>query len=312
MAETENLGNSEAPVLSVVITIIDGGDTLRESLNAFVTQEDPPPMEIVVPFDSSVVLTEDLQSAFPNVIFLNLGATPPQIDIRSAAGQHEIYDRCRSAGLAAARGSLIAVLEDRGIPRTDWARNIVRLHQEPYGVIGGAIEPYPSSLLNWAYYVCDFGQYGLPFKSGPANWVSDVNVSYKRRVIEETRDLWKERYREPIVHWALLNRGETLYLSSEIVVEHRRPPTTLAILLPERFHWGRLFGDLRATHLSTAKRLAHALVGPVIPFLLLVRHGHTQLRKGNFARYIRAIPAIALLSVAWISGEIWGHLRKRA
>ena len=301
-----------SPVLSIVVTIVDGGEVLRRFLDALTHQEDAPTMEIIVPFDASVAETASFQDEFPTILFLDLGVIPTERPIRSAAGQHELYDRRRAAGLAATRGELVAILEDRGAPRSDWAKSVVRLHQQPYAVIGGAIEPARGDLLNWAFYVCDFGRYGLPFTSGPASWVSDVNVTYKRKAVDETRHLWKERFREPVVHWALQERGETLYLSSDLVVEHRRPPTTLAVLLPERFHWGRLFGHIRAMRLSTPKRLAYALMGPLIPLVLFVRHARTQQKKGHFGRYMRAAPATALLLIAWTTGEVWGYLTKRA
>ena len=119
---------------------------------------------------------------FPEVNFLDLGPITPARPITSEAGQHELFDRRRAAGLAAATGDVIAILEDRGHPHPDWARTVMRLHAETgKNVIGGAIDcKEPVSLLNWAFYVTDFGRYGLPFDSGPAEWVSDVNVTYSR------------------------------------------------------------------------------------------------------------------------------------
>jgi hypothetical protein len=308
----DNSAPAPPPVLSVVVTIVDGGEVLRNFLRALMTQQDPPSMEILVPYDDSVSETASLASEFPSVLFPRMGTIKTERPIRSQAGQHELYDRRRAAGLAAARGSLIGLLEDRGWPRSDWARTAVRLHREEHAVIGGAIEPGPGGLLNRAFYICDFGRYGLPFKSGPATWVSDVNVTYKRHVLDETRNLWQERFSEPIVHWAVLERGGTLYLSSELVVAHRRPPTTLPALLVERFHWGRLFGRIRAAHVGGARRAAYIASGPLLPPLLLVRHARTQYRKGHFARFLPAIPATAVLLVAWIAGEVWGYVTKRA
>jgi hypothetical protein len=300
------------PLVSVVVTVVDGGAVLERFLEAMTTQEDAPPLEVIVPYDASIARTGDLAKRFPSVTFLDLGALVPGKPIASAAGQHELYDRRRSQGLARARGEIVAILEDRGVPRKDWARSVVRLHRQPSGVIGGAIEPANVGLLNWAFWVTDFGRYGLPFPSGPATWVSDVNVTYKRGILDSTRELWKDRFQEPVVHWALLERGETLYLSSEIVVEHNRPPATLGVLIPERFHWGRLFGEIRARHMSLAKRAAYAVLSPLIPLVLLVRHGWTQLRKGRFLRYLRAAPAVALLTTCWTLGEVVGTVTKRA
>ncbi len=306
MSESTKAAPGGDPLLSVVVTLVDGGDVMRRFLDAVTNQVDPPRLDIVLPYDASVADVVELQPDYPDVRFLDLGEIVPARPIDTAAGQHELFDRRRAAGLAAARGDLVAILEDRGAPRPDWAKTVVRLHEQPYGVVGGAIECHLGDKLNWAFYVCDFGRYGLPFESGPVTWVSDVNVTYKRAILEETRELWQERFREPVVHWALLERGETLYLSSEAVVEHKRPATTLGVLLPERFHWGRLFGHIRAMHMSPFKRTVHSLAGPLIPPLLLVRHGVTQLRKGNFGRYLKAAPLAAILLVAWTAGEVWG------
>lgn len=299
------------PLLSVIVTIIDGGAVLRRFLDALVNQQQPPRLEVIVPYDASIGETGQLARDYAEVRFLELGEIRTERSLLSAAGQHELYDRRRAAGLAASTGDLVAVLEDRGVPRPDWARTLVKQHEQPYGVIGGAIECAPCNLLNWAFYVCDFGRYGLPIESGPASWVSDINVSYKRRIVDETRDLWKERFREPIIHWALLERGETLYLSSEMVVVHGRPPMTLRTLLPERFHWGRLFGHIRALHAGVPRRFASAALGPFIPFVLLARHARTQHRKGQLRRFVKAAPLAAMLIAAWTAGEVWGYVTNK-
>lgn len=301
------------PLLSVVVTVIDGGAVLERFLEALTRQEDPPPLEIIVPHDASIRGVAAMQAQFPGTTFLDIGAIVPERPIASAAGQHELYDRRRARGLALAKGAIVAILEDRGVPRADWARSTVRLHQRlPHGVIGGAIEPAKGGLLNFAFWVTDFGRYGLPFDGAPARWVSDVNVSYKRRVLDATRDLWKERFREPVVHWALEKRGETLFLSPDVVVIHCRPPTGLGVLVPERFHWGRLFGHIRAMHIGLGKRIVYALLSPLIPPMLIVRHGVIQARKGRLLRYLAAIPLVALLTTCWTAGEALGTLTRRA
>lgn len=302
----------DAPRLSIVVTIVEGGGALRRFLTAVRSQAGAPPLEVLVPWDDSVPDLDGLRAEFPEVTWLALGAVPTTHPVHTAAGQHELYDRRRAAGLAAATGDLIAILEDRGAPRADWAATAVRLHGEHrFGVIGGAIEPEPSSLLNWAFWVCDFSRYGLPFQSGPARWVSDVNVTYKRTAIEATRSLWRERYQEPVVHWALLERGDTLYLSADLVVQHQLAPLRLGPLLPQRFDWGQLFGAIQARHNNLLTRLARVAMSPLIPLVVLARHGRLQARRGDSARFVRAIPILLVLLVAWTAGETWGQLSGR-
>jgi len=305
--------HSNDPLLSIVVTIVDGGDVLRRFLEAMTSQDDPPPLEVIVPFDASVAETSNLGDRFPGVHFLDLGAMTPSRPIDSAAGQHELYDRRRARGLGAATGDVIAILEDRGQPRADWARTVMRLHGElPHGCIGGAIECADVGLLQWSIYVCDLGRYGGPFDGGQVDWVSDVNVTYKRATLESTRELWEQRFQEPIVHWALIEAGETLRLSSDLVVIHERPPTTLRKLLPERFDWGRLFGHIRARKMSGWQRVVYTLLSPLIPIRLVFRHGRTQGARGRLGRYLRALPLTVAMLCAWTAGEVWGYVTKKA
>jgi len=300
------------PLLSIVVTVVEGGDALRRFLRAVRHQAESPVLEVLVPWDATLADLGPLRAEFPEVSWLALGPVDTAHPVETAAGQHELYDRRRAAGLAAAKGDLVAILEDRGAPQADWAATAVRLHRElPFAVIGGAIQPVPSRLLNWAFWVCDFSRYGLPFTAGAAAWVSDVNVTYKRAALEQTRDLWRERYQEPVVHWALQARGETLYLAPDLVVHHQLAPLRLGPLLPQRFDWGRLFGSIQARHASLPKRLARVALSPLIPLVVLARHGRVQWRRGEAARFVQAVPLLLVLLVAWTAGETWGQLTGR-
>jgi hypothetical protein len=299
--------------ISIVVTIVDGGPYLRAFLESLTRQTDAPPIEIIVPYDASIAEVGTLAPDFPDARFLDLGTLSPERPIASQAGQHELYDRRRSAGLAAATGDIIAILEDRGHPVADWAKTAARLHRDlGKAVIGGAIDcKEPVSLLNWAIWVCDFNRYGRPFDSGPRDWVSDVNITYSRKALEATRHLWKDRFHEPLVHWHLMEQGEELWLSNELVVEHARPPHPLGRVLAERFAWGRLFGYIRARQMTLGKRILLSLAGPAVPPVLWLRHGRMRARKGRLGRYFRALPHVMLLTTAWTAGEVWGAFTGR-
>lgn len=301
------------PLLSIVVTIVDGGEQLRAFLRAVRASDNPPRLELIVPYDASINETGAMATEFPEARFIDMGRIVPVRPITTEAGKHELYDRRRATGLAAATGDIIGILEDRGRPRPDWARKIVEAHAKTgKNVVGGAVDCLePVNLLNWAFYVSDFGRYGRPFETGPVEWVTDVNVAYSRKALEMTRHLWKERYNEPVVNWFLISQGEQLILSNEIVVEHTRPPTKLGVLLPERFHWGRLFGHIRAMHFTPAQRLIYTLAAPIIPPRLWIRHMMTQFRKGKGGRYLLALPYIMILTTAWTAGEVWGYITRK-
>jgi hypothetical protein len=295
-------------LLSVIVTIVDGGETLARCLDALVRQLDPPDLEILVPWDESVPGIDAIAPRFPDARFLALGAVATARPAATAGGQHELFDRRRAAGLAAARGALVAIVEDRGAPRPDWAQTMAALHERlPHAAIGGAIENGRDAPLNWAVYFCDFGRYHLPFAAGPRTWVSDVNIGYKRRALDATADLWRERYHETTVHWALQRAGETLYLSPELVVDQFRDHLRLGALLGERFAWGRLFAYTRAREIGAARRAALAALAPCLPALLFIRHARTQLAAPTRGRFLVASPLVLLLLAAWSLGEAAGY-----
>jgi hypothetical protein len=247
---------------------------------------------------------------FPVFRFPELGPVETTRSTTSAAGQHELFDRRRAAGLAAATGDVIAMLEDRGVPRPDWARTLMTRHEElPHAVIAGAIENGRDRWLNWAVYFCDFGRYQRPFAAGPRPYVSNVNIGYKRRALEQTAGLWRGRYHETTVHWALLRSGETLYLTPDFAVDEIRGALRLPALLGERFSWGRLFAYTRAREGSAPRRLALAVLAPLLPVLLFARLTRLQMSKRvSLGRFIRVSPLVFVLLMAWSLGEAAGYL----
>ncbi len=303
---------SDAVTMSLIITIVDGRDVLRGMLDALRRQVGAPPLQILAPYDDSRPDIGAMAAEYPEVEFFSIGTIATGHPIASAGGQHELFDRRRAAGLKRATGDLVAILEDRAPARPDWCANMARLHAElPHAVIGGAIECASTDTLNWAFHACDFTRYALPFTAGPREWVSDVNVCYKRRAIEATRDLWHTRFHEPEVHWRLLQQGETLYLTPEAVVDYTTPYTSLVKVLPERFQWGRLFGYIRARNVSPLARLKFIAAGPLLPFVLFTRHAGAQARRGQSARFWQAAPVMLVLLCAWSAGEVWGYITRR-
>lgn len=296
--------------LSVVVTIVDGGETLERCLRALTSQDGSPSVDVIVPFDDSVTGISSIAATFPSLRFLPLGEIRTARPITSAAGQHELFDRRRAAGLRAATAEIVAILEDRGVPRPDWARTMIALHEQlPHAVIGGAIENGRNTARHWAVYFCDFGHYQRPLEAGPRDWISDVNIGYKRSVLQQIEPLWRDRYHETTVNWALQRAGATLFLAPDLVVDQMRGPLTLSGLIEERFASGRLFAFTRARELSLGRRIALTFLTPLLPFVLLGRHAYrhvsTRARVGSF---LAASAYMFVLLSAWSLGEAVGYV----
>lgn len=296
-------------LLSVVVTVVDAGAALERCLVALEQQSDAPPFEVLVPWDPTVAEVERLSARFAAFRFVPMGRIWTGRSATSAAGRHELIDRRRAEGLASASGDLIALLEDRGVPRRDWVRELLAEHERlPHAVIGGPVELARSGRLAWAAYACDFGRYQPPLAPGPRSYVTDVNVSYERRALESTRELWRVRYQETTVHWTLARAGETLYLSDRFVVDEMRDDLTFGALLEERFAAGRFFAATRARISSRSRRLLHALLSPLLPLLLLWRYLVERRGAGRRRPPVGTAGLFALLAVASSLGELVGEI----
>ena len=297
------------PDLSIIVTIVSGKRSLTECLKALLQQTGSHETEIIVPFDESSKEVGELAVAFPEVVFHFIEdpgiAASPGISAR----EHRLYDRRRAVGLALARGRIVAMTEDHAVPAADWVGEIFRAHEGPSAVIGGAIENGVDRPLNWALYYCDFGRYGRPFVRREAEYLSDVNISYKRNVLESVRPLWIEAYHETTVHWNLRKRGETLLLDPNIVVHEQRPSISFREAYRERIEWGRVFAETRSAESSAVGRALYAAGAPFLPAILLARvFANMRRQRRTVKQMIGTLPLAFVLLSGWALGEFLGYV----
>jgi hypothetical protein len=307
------MNQMEPPVLSVVVAIVS--DTtgpradvshLEGNLEALSRQIDPPPVEIVVPYHARVEGVEKLKLRFPKVAFIRVD------DLKTYSGKggsREHHDELRARGLALARGEIIGLLEDHGLPDPNWCAGLIKAHQQSYAAVGGAIENGVDSPLNWAVYFCDFYRYQNPVTDGDSPFVSDANVSYKRSVLESIRSRWEETFHETTVNEALTSRGEKLALSSKLVVYQHRRNLKLWSALKERYIWGRSYALTRSGLVGRIKTLVYGAASLMLPGILVLRITFSVLKKGRcVGSFLKAFPLIAILTSAWSLGELTGYL----
>ena len=292
------------PLLSIVVTITDGDSHVDRCLHALSTQDGAPPLEIIVPLYEGVDDAPGLRARWPGVRFVTVEGHRPAAHSHA----HWAYDRRRAAGLRAATGDLVAMTEDHAIPDPDWCAQIVRAHRSPHAAIGGSIDHVGSGVLNWAVYFCDFGRYQKPFTAAAAEYISDVNVSYKRDALMKCSALWQEFYHETSIHSCLIARGDTLWKTPQISVAYDRGRLRLSTLLPERFHWARVFAGRRAQSMTAAVRFVYAVASPVLPVVLLARKFREALRsRESLAAFVTSAPSMLLLLAVWACGEMTGY-----
>ncbi len=300
----------DSPDLSIVVTIVEGGEKLALCLDALTAQMTEASLEVIVTYDHISRDAEELSRRFPSVRFADIGAVLDGVEPRNAMELHRFFDIRRAEALKLARGRLIGILEDRGIPAPDWAAAMIRLHQSYRdGVIGGAARNGVDRLRNWAVFFCDFGRYQPPLDEVEPEYVTDTNIAYKRESLWSVRHLWEVRYQEPEVNWALRRAGHGLRLSDAPMIEQVRETGSLPAMGAERFHWARLYGEMRAREASGPDRLKHLALAPALPFALLLRHLRRQIEKGHhLQKFLLASPITLYLLMCWAAGEFAGTL----
>lgn len=306
----------DKPVLSVVVAIVS--DTtgapdvshLEPCLTALAQQSGASTMEVIVPYHPAVEGIQKMRLKYPAVRFLEV---PNLRTYLGQGGSREHHDELRARGLAAARGAIVALIEDHGIAAPDWSTRVLEAHRTGFAAIGGAIENGIDKPLNWAVYFCDFLRYQNPVPEGESYLASDANVTYKRPALEAIRPVWKEIFHESSVNDALRVRGERIALSPRIVLYQHRLGLRVSGALKERFVWGRSYAATRARLVDTPKRMFWAIFSPALPALMMARMTLMALRKRRtFIAYLRALPLTFALIVSWSFGELTGYLTGRA
>lgn len=301
---------TDEPGLSVVVALISGK---KGDLDRCLAALDPQgaAQEIIVPWDEPCADVTQLASKYPRVRFLF--ADDLDTAAARAGDSREHHDTLRTIGLRAARGRAVALTEDHAVASDTWCADMLRLLDEhpQVGAIGGAVDCRSEKLLNHAVYYCDFGRYQNPLPEGPATYVSDSNVAYRREALSAVADAWKDDYHETMVHWALAEAGYELWLTPASQVWQARTGLTLGSALNERYVWGRSFAGTRARGVPATKRLVYLAFSFVLPFLLTARIVRGALaRKRGLGRFLFALPIVFLLQAVWAWGEFVGYLTK--
>ncbi|HEV2854310.1 MAG TPA: hypothetical protein VHC97_16065 [Thermoanaerobaculia bacterium] len=215
------------------------------------------------------------------------------------------------AGIERARGRLVALTEAHCALGPGWAEAAIEVHRWTSApVIGGAVEPGEGlGPLDWALYFCDYGQFLQPLAEGPVPELPGSNIVFKGEVLRSGRAFTAGGFWKTFFCRSCKVRGEPLWAAPRLVAfYHRR--LRLGPALRRRYLHGRCYGAMAVRPERAARRISHALAGPLLPGLLTTRLVRRVWRKGRFrARLLATLPLCALLLAAWSAGEWIGNLR---
>ncbi len=285
-----------APRISIVVASHNGRDNIGRCLNALHDAWRSGEAEVIVVDNSSDESSELVGRQFPEVKLVQ-------------AAKDKFIPQLWEIGIQQARGEIVATTTAHFVPEKDWIPQILKAHEKAFAGIGGAIENEAGGgVVSRAIYFCRYSAYMLPFEERRVKDFAADNASYKRAVLEKYEAERRNGFWEAAIHEQMIADGHELSLNPGIVVRHHKS-FSFAGFMEQRFFHGRQYGTDRAKHFSTMRRLAYAVMSPLIPFIYLSRMTRRVMdRKKNITLYLSALPVITAFLVSWSAGELLGYL----
>jgi glycosyltransferase involved in cell wall biosynthesis len=199
------------PLVSVIVCTHDGERTLPECLERLSTLIYPN-FEVIVVDDGSTDGSPDIARAHG----VNLVQT-----------EHRGLSFARNAGVAQARGEIVAFLDDDAYPDADWLRYVATslLANAHAGMGGPNIPPEDDGLVAECVAAAPGAPIHVLISDREAEHVPGCNMAFRKSALEEIGG-FDERFRvagdDVDVCWRLQESGRTLGFSAGAVVMHRR------------------------------------------------------------------------------------------
>lgn len=286
----------KSPRLSVVIACTHSSRDLAPVLSALRNQAGADSVEVIVADGSGDMAVDYARLQGEGVVTLRFAQGTP-LPVLWGAGIH------------ASHGALIAILDDCSVPDRQWVSSILAAHESSDLVIGGAVEPSPQrSLVDWAAYFCEYGQFMLPLSGGVVSELPGNNIAFKRAALGRGAafvepEFWK-------TYWCRTLQHEGVQLRSTPAMRvYDRKSYRLVPFLIRRYHHGRCFAGMRRTQLSPVMRGLYTVGTPVLPCLFLWRIAGPIMQKRRYlSEFMLSLPISILAVVSWSWGECCGYL----
>lgn len=288
------------PALSVIVIVRDPNDSPAAVLDALDRQRNGDSVEIIVadgrPTDLSGRAGEPLPGS-PAVI------RAPGLNM----------PRLKARGAEAARGTALAFLEPKGVPRDGWLAAARRgLAAAPGAALGGAVFlDAPATPANAAAFLFEYSAFS-PEQMARGDTVDlpgNNMVLPRAALFAHCGDiLASEGLNKPFCQQRLVGAGIALRMLPDMQIgmktAHRIGP-----LLRSRMRYARCFGGTRIALCAPPRRWRYRLGSPAVPVLILAKQVRGIVRARRVPRDGRALAAFAALCLAWAAGEIHGYWR---
>lgn len=222
--------------------------------------------------------------------------------------ERESVPALRSHGVEAAKGRLVAIIEEHCLAAPDWLERALEAHASgTYGAVGGPVSHHRyHRLRDWVVYFCEYNGYMPPWQDGETLHLGSANIAYSRDVLRRYQDLLQEGYWEAGLHGRLIADGVKFRSAPHMVVYHRGP-FDYGYYLEQRFWFSRAFSSARK--LPGPRKLLYLAISPLLPFLLLARMAQRVVRQRCcVGKFVQTLPLLVPVLLVYVAGEVVGYL----
>jgi len=223
------------------------------------------------------------------------------------------FAQARACGVRAARGAVVAFLEEHTRALPGFAEALLAAHAGPYAAVGPAVvNGNPGVGRSGIAGLLAYGYFYPPCRRAEAELLPGHNSSFKRdALLALGSDLDRLLRADLVLHWRLRRRGLRLLVEPAAVLAHGNE-VTLRSRARGIFLWYRNYAPLRAAEegWSVARRLAYVAATPIVPFYFLAHFSRfvARERRAYLGLLLRHLPYALAAMLAGAAGQALGLL----
>jgi glycosyltransferase involved in cell wall biosynthesis len=290
------MGSSLA--LSVIVATVDAHRTIARCLDSI--------SRATAGFDAEIIVVDASHDDSATRAEAALGSASVT---RMARGS--LTPQLWAAGIARARGRVVALTIGQCIMPDGWARALLSGIASGHAGVSGALDlDQATGPVDWAVFYLRYAEFLADrdrARAGAAMIPAD-NAAYDGAGLRRHAATFVDGFWEVDYHRRLFAEGRTLAFVPNAVARFGRS-SPLGVMIRHRFRHGATFGAWRAA--TGAKPVWKIIAAaPLVPALFALRTGRRVLRApGHTSRFVLALPFVVALAAAWALGEAWGAAR---
>jgi glycosyltransferase involved in cell wall biosynthesis len=287
--------------LSVIIPSYNSSQTIAKCLRSLESQMSNEYVEVIV-VDSSEDGTPDIVAKqFPKVVLYTFS-------------ERKFPGDARNFGISKAKGEILAFTDADCMVNQNWIDEIIKAHQAPYPLIGGAIDNgNPESYVGWSHYFCALSQWMPQSQTCLMAEIPTGCLSVKRWAFDKYGPFPERTFSEDVVfNWRVASDGHKPLFVPSIKVSHIQSSDWIRFLR-KQLMYGRHYARARMAEqrFSTLRRITFVLASSLLPLLLFYRTSNRVFKTRIYLKqFVLSSPLVFVGLIAWSCGEFLGYLSK--